>query len=252
MEVSESLATLNGPSSTTWIGLFDILGFRELHKRMSGVDLAHVIQRVPRMAHLIGSQQELGGRLGYFAYADTILLYPREVRDPALSLMQMLHYGAFLMATSMSAQLPLRGAITKGDFLMSPTYRDAEGNFTGQQVWGKALMRAYELERCQDWAGAIVDLDAIDTDADRDGVALARRAGAVVDYPVPLKVDAPTGNFAALNWPKYWLGSSDSHLRRLAHLGPDGDKAAGKRQATLDFYRWSKQRYPELPLPSNA
>ncbi|HEU4963896.1 MAG TPA: hypothetical protein VFV52_08590 [Bacilli bacterium] len=76
--------------------------------------------------------------------------------------------------------VPLRGAITKGPLSVHEV--DYGGN-RHTNVFGKAIVDAYNLEGSQQWSGCIVDKACIDMIGER----ITNPVYGVVEYCVPLK-----------------------------------------------------------------
>jgi hypothetical protein len=222
--MSDEAVISNGPVGPCWIGVFDILGFKNLHERVSHTDVGSIVQIALRNAQLA-----VGEGLGIHVYADTILLYPNGDLQPANVLSRMISAGRFLLAGAALQSLPMRGAITKGDFGLSPLWKDHHGNPMGWNIWGKALIRAALLERGQDWHGGVLDLDVELDEWEHQVIKSRTSTGDLVAYPIPRHSDAPKARLLALNWPSA-LGEPSAALPRIQTF------AKPKRETTLAFF----------------
>jgi hypothetical protein len=131
-----------------YIGMFDILGFRALLERHG---TAGLVGRVEALFDSIRKEMRWEARA--VTFSDTVLLYSRPLRLSHIELhtevdrreaSNFLRFCAFLLADSVVAGLPLRGAVAYGDCVCIPT----RGVFFGQPI-----VDAYLLESQQDWIG---------------------------------------------------------------------------------------------------
>lgn len=101
-----------------------------------------------------GKYIELGEKkCAYIRFSDTILIYTQEDNDKFFHL---LHSCTRLLSFLLLKGLPVRGGITKGDLFV-----DEDNSL----VIGEGLIRAYEIEKIQQWSGAIIDSERINIPA---------------------------------------------------------------------------------------
>jgi hypothetical protein len=152
-----------------YIALFDILGFKraiddlslnEL-KSLMGDDFTEILSVCVTYTHGENQNADIGGswkkhiELGdkecsFFRFSDTILFYNQE--ETIQSFFHVVLTSARLVAFMLLKGLPVRGAITKGELYVDTT---------NSLVLGEGLIRAYELEKVQQWSGALIDSERI-------------------------------------------------------------------------------------------
>jgi hypothetical protein len=94
---------------------------------------------------------ELGNKeCSFIRFSDTILFYNHN--ESIDSFGHVVLTSARLVALMFLKGLPVRGAITKGELYVDDNY---------SLILGEGLIRAYELEKEQQWAGAIIDEERI-------------------------------------------------------------------------------------------
>jgi len=124
-------------------------------------------------------------------FSDSIILISED--DSIESCLKLLVYAWRLIQVLLSFGLPVRGAITYGDLCV-----DLNRNL----VMGLALTRAYDLERKQNWIGAVIDKTVFDAfpefsifPSDPNHVFDAL----FPEYDVPFK-ESPTSCMRTINW----------------------------------------------------
>lgn len=184
-----------------YLALFDILGYSQLLKRLSLISLVDLAMRAPAMAHFAASGKVRTAKnksvvpdrrhsgIGITAYADTLLIYSNG--HGVADLVRTIDAAHALMQTLMSQGILLRGAVTKGQFYANKK----DGVFTGE-----ALIRAFELEKRQDWAGAIVDLERISAPDEQAVLKEFDAVGKLFQFTAPMK-GGPLDTHLCIGWP---------------------------------------------------
>jgi hypothetical protein len=171
-------------SGETVVGVFDILGFKELVLETPHQELGRLLLLTNRKTDKTVAAAEF---LSSIMISDTIVLYgiSGNVHDDAAAITGA---ASDLIATFARRRIPLRGALTYGYLHVSPT----EG------LIGPALVRGYLLEQDQEWAGAIVD-PACQTLFDQAQAAFPRDVQCLVRYHAPMKRGERV-EYLCVNW----------------------------------------------------
>jgi hypothetical protein len=170
-----------------YIGIFDILGFKDLIESNS---LEAVVERSRRFVTLANGALSIPDcgdgpdRLSVRVFQDTVIVTSRTTKPDDFECMA--QYCCGLMGFAFLEDVLLRGALTFGE-----AYLD------DQMVIGKGIVRAYQMEQLQDWVGCWIDEKCV------DGLPQELRDELqeylLVRYRVPLK-SGPMLEAWALNW----------------------------------------------------
>ena len=147
------------------IGYFfvaDVLGFSNIVRNSNDVDL---VARIKKWTTLVDSLAEQHGIDNIQLISDTIFAHTDSSSD---GLKKMIEFSRSLLNQGVSQSLPIRGAITHGEFEW------------GRLTYGKAVIDAHELETNQNWIG--VSCGSLPHLADHWGF------DSIIAYPTPLKV----------------------------------------------------------------
>ena len=166
----------------------------------------------------------------YIRFSDTILLYTDEDNDKFFHLLLSC---SRLLAFMLLKGLPARGAITKGEVFVD------ENN---SLVIGEGLIRAYELEKIQQWSGAIIDPDRIEiphriydeywiSDEYSENTkfwGVVAKTKMLYKYPVPLK-NGGRHKYWSLGWPKDLESMPEEHMVEcFSNYHPLSDRSKAK------------------------
>jgi hypothetical protein len=219
------------------LALLDILGFRKI-VAMNKVETVALMlkgleREVARNAHhpLVLSSSQPPVR--FLLYSDSILLYIED--EDRRSITGLVQATKVVIGVALFDGLMLRGAITKGELFVS-------GN---RQVFaGRGLVRAYDLERNQGWAGAVIDRTTIGaTPAEAEALDACTWLGFVRRAAVPRQEGSATE--IVLDWTNRWGGPSAtvSILERKLRgtMGEPDARAKAKQDATWEFMRKAQQ-----------
>ena len=174
-----------------FIGLFDILGFRELvrNEELGKVAETYLMAK-SGFENNIGSINRLHehskkyDRVEYRVFSDTFLIYTSGINENCF--LSMLAACDFLFIAAVKHSLPIRGTITSGPLIVS-----------GGVEIGKPIVDAYESEQKQEWIGCWISDDCasiIDMDQYLENKS-------IVKYEIPLK-DGEIRTCFAFNWVK--------------------------------------------------
>jgi len=207
-----------------WIGVFDILGFKNLIQQTD--------QELPRLSltrklndlfEALDHDVTRHGQLEYMVFSDTIVIFAPdlEARSYAWFLLQC----TLLIDRSIAIRVPVRGAISTGTAFISSS---------PPMIIGPSFLEAHEYCEDQDWIGLLLTPSAT--------LAL-RRAGLEPLHQDFVQDDLPlrrtdTANVLAY---RFQNGSSNyespllSFLGEMRYFAPDKDKA--KYEKTISFIK---------------
>jgi len=182
----------------SFIALFDILGFKNLINHDNLEDIYKVFLKVSSMINdYRDTQKHLGALMepkivSMINYSDTFLIYTKNIDGLEQSSIDevfhvLLAACDFLFIAANESELPIRGAISVGDIILSDDV-----------VIGKPIVEAYEMEQQQEWIGCMVSsnaLGAISSGAKDNHI----KDLAIVEYEIPCKKGKVERLFA-YNW----------------------------------------------------
>ncbi len=207
------------PKRPSYVALFDVLGFRKY------VETNPIEEAGALLAELKIAVNHLG--LDSIQFSDSILIYTKGTEFGKLT--TLVKAAIRLIGHSANAQICLRAAITSGEFW------DSGGVFVG-----KAMIRAYDLERDQDWVGGILDPLLGESDPGvAEEIEQMRKGGLILEYRAPIK-GGHAGVLNCLAWPRNYR----SKVSPMATLPASSWDVMRKDSNTQDFLdRWHKTRF---------
>jgi hypothetical protein len=185
------------------VAFFDILGFRVRLLSTPLVELARDYEKRIVESHFFNRPYNSSGKTptlfkdhpkdlpwcAQYVFSDSIILVSHEA--DIMSCMKLLVYAWRLSQHFMAVSTPLRGGIAYGELYQNPNLN---------VVIGKALAKAYELEECQNWIGAAIDVSVVKRFPDvfdRDEYPVLKDL--LFEYAVPMK-DGTTRRLKTINW----------------------------------------------------
>ncbi len=136
------------PVGSGYVALLDVLGFSAMiAEDREGKQVATYLDCVRQAAG--------AGTVEFAVFSDSIILTVEE--KPPTGLLTISEACAKLMFALVDKEIPVRGAISHGDFV-----RVQVGN-QGIFVAGKAVIDAYRVEQDQDWIGVMIAASALRT-----------------------------------------------------------------------------------------
>lgn len=209
---------MGDPSRPSYIALFDILGFTDIVRREQLPGVVETLKQLNLDAELYAEPVNIR----VLQFSDTILLYSDG--DDEKSLAEIVRLSALLVGRLLERRVRMRGAITWGEF------------YAHKQIFaGKAMIRAYQLEKSQDWAGGIID-PALIAKLEREDTHLIRalqESLPTVTHPAPIK-GGTAGEFHCLAWPRFF-SRSNSLDAAWPIDGTEGWDVLRKRHNTAEF-----------------
>ena len=248
-----------------YVAVCDILGFKDLimnndfettrkifEKFVSNLELAvtggKAIQyNLEEGSIVVADSKEI--KLNFNLFSDTVVLW--TVDNSVRSFFDLLIGTANLFNSSMKYGLPLRGAISQGELMVNPYQLESEFNNFENIVYGKALIKAYQLEQDQIWSGCIIDPEF----SQSSEIAISQifksklHRDLYIFYNVPMK-SSGCRNHLTLNWVG-WSKESVISEDMISHSFIAFNKTMNssvqiKLQNSLEYYRYSmkiKEKY---------
>lgn len=217
-----------------YVAVFDILGFSNLVRNSSHVDLVsfykgfteNVINSVAKYQFKKETtssgttfNQDLSRTLvNSLVISDSVVLWTDNDNvncfyDILLTSWHMLAFGIFTAS-------PLRGVITHGSISLIDARISSNADNRHSTFFGKTIVEAYQLEKTQDWSGGIITDVCIaqyekvfnnempnSSDPNRFSRALSiialEKRGYIVKYVVPMKNNTQSSMYA-INWPRLY------------------------------------------------
>jgi len=140
------------PEPTTgklkYLFYLDILGFKNLIKEKSSEDIFNTIDKCLNIFYTWEEFNELFSTL-YFS--DTIIFYQTSEEYKQTSFLDIYGIAGLIYSKLLAEGIPVRGAITYGDFTIK---QDSKGR--NNIYFGQAFIEAFELEKKEDWVGIII------------------------------------------------------------------------------------------------
>lgn len=222
------------------VAVFDILGFKELARSRSLDELEGIVGRRfaenTTLAARVGGAQHWVSRFKpapciAITFADTVLLCSPDAGERGFVSVVTASLG--LMGGCLVTGILLRGAITSGSMHVSADRT---------RYFGEAMVRAHELEKEQEWAGAILDESRLPRPPHAHMTTEVMWDGATVRYPVPRKGDTRVESLC-LNWAPFpaLQGNMAEHL--LRHAPTSEPRALRKQANTVEFYEWARAQW---------
>lgn len=210
------------------VAVFDILGYREFVKTTK-------INLIPSFLHEL-SKLSISSLLdeefvGYILIADTVVLYskiPGYFGTTALIVSSSNLLNAFARH-----EIALRGTLTYGEVFV---------NKEANVISGKALIKAFELEKEQEWCGAIVDPEYRDIYLKgRNSLPSALHSN-LVSYKAPLKKGLRQ-EFECIGWMHRALMTEKKIYNLFFSNKDERHEVFIKYQNTLGFFRYCYENF---------
>lgn len=246
----------------TFVAFLDILGFKDLVKN-NDTEALFSIYNNSIVALNKFLQTEWNGDyrpphvrepvIKTFIVSDSIVIYS-EKNDIA-SFLKIVSYIHSLIGNLIVEGLPVRGALSFGDFI--------DFSSIGQNILlGKSIVKSYELEIRQQWAGCVIDdscFEHFGFDVNHDPIhPYLKDWHSFIKYDVPLKSGgdySQNSSHYVINWPLVFLEermqvrflSREIVERSFSENGKSisGTEIQQKIKNTLDFCNYSAKN-PKL------
>lgn len=164
------------------IAYFDILGYKELIERSKLEDVRDkmygLLDKVNNLTNNPNIDVYSKNDLDYIIFSDSIIIYSNDISIK--SFLNICFTSNVLMYFSFLEGLPLRGAISHGEF-----YVDKDKNI----FFGKALVNAYMTEGKQKWSGACICEETINYFLDNNSKimnTLIEKTQSLIKYDIPI------------------------------------------------------------------
>ena len=215
------------------LALLDILGFKELVNSHTPAEVHSLLRRMQLKLDDIQVDAAGNSHLGTQLYSDSMLVYPHA--EGAEGLMNLVEGVGEFISNAANASLLLRGTLVKGELVVT---RD-------NQIFGKGIVRAYELEQGQKWGGVIIDQQTVGRTEEEQRALQILRVGQVIgDYMVPWSSNPSPRRHLCVNWPLYCSTRRDDLELGFKRLDPvPSEDGRAKREQTLDFFSTRKAEW---------
>jgi hypothetical protein len=187
------------PRTRCFVALFDILGYKDLVRRndLTKVFNAHMaaIKNVKDMIGHLEAVLRKNPLITIRTFSDTFLIYTSDISEYISNQEEQKIDQTFqallaacdsLFIAANENKLPIRGAITEGELIVSD----------GIEI-GEPIIDAYEMEQKQEWIGCWIAKKCIDLIGSAAQEHLEKRA--IVQYEIPCK-EGSVEQFYSFNW----------------------------------------------------
>jgi len=137
-----------------FILLMDILGFSDICKYKDPETIYSVVNRLFQKG-ILWQGRDIGFKVLYFS--DTIMFYQKGNLPICQAFNDLYVIASQIFTMLASESIPLRGAITYGEFVTR-----LDSSSTTDLFYGKALAEAADLEKKKKWLGIVISKQAID------------------------------------------------------------------------------------------
>lgn len=243
-----------------YVAFFDILGFRDLvtkntHEYLKKLyfnefDFSISSSLSDVNASIIGPIEKA---INSMTISDSIIFWTNS--DSLESFFIIFRAASALMISSFSMGLPLRGAITIGEISISHGFYEYNQSSIKSSLIGKPLVKAYEMEKQQNWSGCIIDDECINlylesikkrnlSEEDPFGISNLINSKLILEYEVPLKENKFEKKYV-INWT---MGGIFDHYKisEIEKAFSDHKKSTEREDVkikiinTLEFYKKMK------------
>jgi hypothetical protein len=253
--------------ATCFVGLFDIIGFKELRQALGTAELMKKYERaiLPLIQHSAAGRHKTEDRDGqqvsvpdfhehsaqYRVFSDTVIFWTKD--DSFLSFLIIVTASSQLAAVGFALRSPFRGAIGHGDLLENR-----------EIIVGSGIEDAYIWEQRQAWAGVSLTpdceefcvrngylegrrrefLEAVErADDAHEKAKFLKEVRRLVRYPVPLQTNPKDGpvtyssrDSIALDWTlNVFEGAAEKSMDK-----PRSSHAHSIKDNTLSFEKWAR------------
>jgi hypothetical protein len=135
-------------SGSRYLLLVDVLGFR---KSVQDEAVEAVYQRINASLRSLHTLEAGTRGFATLSFSDTLILWQQLEAPSVWTFGQLWIVGTRLFSALLAKGVPVRGAISFGDFTVR---RDSDNRH--DVFFGKALIEAYDAERSESWLGIVV------------------------------------------------------------------------------------------------
>ncbi|MCX6145677.1 MAG: hypothetical protein NTW25_00280 [Candidatus Kapabacteria bacterium] len=245
-----------------YVAVCDILGFKDLiynnNSDVTNKILAQFIATLELSAsggkaiqydfddssNIVADSTEI--KINFNLFSDTVVLWTLD--DTTKSFFELLNVTKNLFHLSLINGLPIRGAISQGDLFVKQFQIESNYNNYENIIYGKALVKAYELEQEQLWSGCIFDPEFANS-GNRDLKLIFEHktnCDRYFFYDVPLK---STGckKHLTLNWVD-WSENNELTEGKIIESFSALNKTINesvkiKLDNTISYFKYSKKLY---------
>lgn len=229
---------------------FDILGFKSLLLNNEHDTITSLFTKLNNNANAItyelidkslSNPQDPFSKdffnLGILSLSDSIVIWTHD--NKPINLFNLLVYSNVLLSLTISEGFPLRGAISCGDISI---LNHDETKYKSTNLFGNGIVKAYNLEKIQDWSGCIIDSEVIKKVSLQELFNQSVIDKLYIEYEVPLS-QGRIEKVNVLNWPMYLtkITHQDVINSFSMHNKETSDWAVRRKiRNTVDFFSYCR------------
>jgi hypothetical protein len=201
--------TIKTSKGDAYVAFLDVLGFTTLVENNSHEELSQIYDKALLAGITLGLSNRKNvvvdrsdGRIltndttqvpvNSLIVSDSVIIWTED--DSPQAFQDIVSVARGVMAYSCFGGLPLRGAISVGPVSWIESKLESKRDNLRSSVFGIGLTQAFQLEKAQDWAGCVIDAEAIKRYSDKaiienpdlDVPSIKTRIG-ILEYMVPMK-----------------------------------------------------------------
>jgi len=241
------------------IAVIDILGFKDIIDNFDIEDISKQYRDCIDIT-LEAAKCYPKNDFIYSIYSDSIVVFPKyNTLDDFLALVdicRLLLYGVFCASIrTMSVFLPMRGAISIGEFIytykpIKNTTNTISAEYNTNILIGKAIVDAYEWEKKQEWIGiSLTEKTKLFFESlDSNLIDHLISENVLVNYDIPLKEGHTINSYAINSIDKTQIYPVIDSFSRIMEKYNDTIKI--KYKNTIDFIKYIEEKnlfYPKRP-----
>jgi len=235
----------------------DILGYKNRTKALSLDELLKFHSNFITMTDILKYFSIKIDPPNFLNILDTLFVYPKNEHTTQLKVTSIIRYLANLLHHTISIPnnrefVPLRGAISFGEIFVNTNY-EINRSLTVPLVLGKAVIKGYEWETCQNWIGISIDPNSIEGLKSFDSRSFNKleQDKYIIKWGVPMKnCKIKTIETYAINF----IDSLDWGMRRSLDVICQQEQSAEKEEVkekyknTREFikYIYDTRKFPKV------
>ena len=215
-----------------YVGCFDILGFKSIVETAELEWVVEIFELVTKKIFSSSQYSLAWGRepsIKYRIFSDTVFFWTEDMSED--SFFELVIFSSHLIGSCLNTGICLRGALAKGELHASD-----------EILVGKAIIKAYQMEQLQQWAGCWVDPELVSDEMLKKEVERCTPKY-LMKYDIPTKNGVVKDQYV-INWSSISLASSlfqnnsmEESVNQAFHWVSDyTDKSVEeKKKNTLDY-----------------
>ena len=173
--------------------------------------------------------------INFILLSDSIILYTNNGSSENFN--RIVETTSIFLLKGLEHKFPLRGAITCGELFVNEEGK-TDNKVSLQQIYGKALVKAYRLEGTQKWSGCIIDNEIIEELNHNEKFSIYKKKNYILKYNVPSKIC--NKEYYVVNWIKDKNSILKNQIEKAFYEDETkvDDSVKIKFCNTLKFYEW--------------